>query len=121
MSVNSMKVEQLNMRLYEKVQSEQEAYVAELLKKSPEEILKSAREYCVRDDMVAELEFLNFKEPQVRGMLRSDTPLADMYEEWKNTEIPNMDDIRSVLSTHAENEGKKYERDVKRKNDRDAR
>jgi len=44
--------EELNLKVYEKLSDEQQKYKEWLLKQPPEEILKHAYEYSVREDIV---------------------------------------------------------------------
>ena len=52
---------------------------------APGEILDHAAEYTVREDIVMEMEELELPEAQARALLKSRTPLANIYKEWKPT------------------------------------
>ena len=57
------------------------------------------------------MEFLEIKnlckiygkgENQVRALLKSHNPLADIYKEWDKTETHHMDDVREVIEARAD-------------------
>ena len=120
MSFNSTKVEQLNADLYVRLAEEQRMFVEELKAKTPEEILKGAYEYIVREDFLAEMEFTTLPERQVKAMLESKTPMSDLYRRWMDTEDPHMQDIRDTISSHSKDEADRLGIKDKRK-DRAAR
>lgn len=85
-----MSQEELNEALYAKMSEEQEAFKAELLQLSPEEILESAAEYLCRERIVESLEYNELTPKQASAMLRSRTPLADVYATYKRIEVDPM-------------------------------
>lgn len=94
--------EQLLTALYEKMAAEQAQYRQWLLGQPPGEILGHAAEYAVREDIVIEMEELKLPEAHARALLRSRTPLADVYKEWNKTETHHMEDLRDVIEARAE-------------------
>ena len=38
---------------------------------------------------------------QVKALLKSKTPLADVYKEWNKTETHHMEDLRDVIEARA--------------------
>jgi len=101
--LTSMANEKLLTALYEKMAAEQAQYRQWLLGQPPGEILDHAAEYTVREDIVMEMEELNLTNAQAKALLKSRTPLADVYKEWNNTETHHMDDIRDVIENRADN------------------
>ncbi len=91
--------EELNTALYAKMFAEQEAYRAWLLFQAPEEILNHSYEYTVREDILLSLEYHDLTDAQARALLKSPSPLADVFADWENKETGHMDDILSVLVT----------------------
>ena len=85
--------EQLNTALYEKMFAEQETWRTWLLSQPPEEILKHTYEYTAREDIVLSLEYHNLPVAQARALLRSPSPLADVYKDWEKKKTGYMDDI----------------------------
>ena len=94
--------EQLLTALYEKMAAEQAQYRQWLLGQPPGEILNHATEYAVREDIVIEMEELKLPEAHAKALLRSRTPLADVYKEWNKTETHHMEDLRDVIEARAE-------------------
>ena len=84
--------EQFNKELYAKMETEQEAYRAELLAMPPEEILKHTWEYTAREDIMDAVYNEVLPENQVRALLKSPCPLADVFKEYQDLDVHN-DDI----------------------------
>jgi len=93
--------EKLLTALYEKMSAEQALYRQWLLGQPPGEILNHAAEYTVREDIVMEMEELELTDIQAGALLKSKTPLADIYKEWNKTETRHMDDVRDVIEARA--------------------
>lgn len=92
-----MDAKQLNEALYEKMSAEQEQYRADLLGKTPEEILNHAYEYAMREDILVELKVLELPAEQAAALLASPAPLADVYHEWGQVETRHIEDVRDVI------------------------
>lgn len=93
--------EQLNTALYEKMFAEQEKYRDWLLSQPPEEILNHTNEYTVREDILMSLEFHDLPDAEARALLKSPTPLADVFKEWDNRETGHMDNIWETVESRA--------------------
>ena len=74
-----MNNEERNTALYEKMFAEQKTYRAWLLSQTPEEILNHTYEYTVREDILMSLEYHDLPDGQVRALLKSPSPLADVF------------------------------------------
>ena len=98
-----MNQEQLNTALYEKMAAEQNEYRDWLKSQSPEEVLSHAYEYAMREDMVMEMEELDLSEEQAEVLLASPSPLADLYDEFRDMESRHMEDIRDCIEGRANN------------------
>ena len=94
--------EELCTKLYQRMTAEQEQYRRWLLGQPPGEILNHAAEYTVREDIVMVMEELELPEAQARALLKSKTPLADVYKEWNKTETHHMEDLRDVIEARAD-------------------
>ncbi len=93
--------EQLLTALYEKMSAEQAQYRQWLLGQPPGKILNHAYEYTIREDIVMEMEELELTDAQAKALLKSRTPLADLYDAWGKVETHHMDDISEVIENHA--------------------
>ena len=89
-------------KLYQRISAEQVRYREWLLGQPPGEILNHAAEYTVREDIVMEMSALELPEAQAKALLKSKTPLADVYKEWNKTETHHMDDVREVIEARAD-------------------
>ncbi len=94
--------EELNPRLYEKMPREQEGYREKLLSLSPAEILRHAYEYTVREDVLCSLENNELSSKQAKALLKSSTPLADVFQYWQNHETHYMEGIWDNIVCHAD-------------------
>ena len=94
--------ENLNTQLYEKMAAEQIQYRAWLLTQPPKEILCHAAEYTTREDILIVMEEAQLPDAQAKALLKSRSPLDDVYREWNKTETHHMDDIRDVITARAE-------------------
>ena len=89
-------------KLYQRMSAEQEQYRNWLLGQPPGDILNHAAEYTVREDIVIEMSALELSDAQTRALLKSPTPLTDIYKQWNKTETHHMDDIRDVIEARAD-------------------
>ena len=109
--------EELNTALYQKMFDEQEAYRSELLSMPPEQILEHAYAYTVREDILLSMEYNDLSDSRAKELLKSKTPLADIFSKWENHETDYMGEIRDMIESHADS----LIRDAKAKANRDAR
>ena len=99
-----MTSEELNTALYQKMFAEQEQFKAWLLTQPPEEILNHTYEYTVREDILITLENNDLYDEQAEALLRSESPLADVYKEFSKRETDYMDVVLDSLETCADAE-----------------
>lgn len=92
---------ELNTRLYEKMEAEQQQYREWLLTQPPDEILNHTYEYTMRQDILTATEEMRLSEKQARALLKSPCPLADVYEYFRNQEHGHMEQIRSAVECRA--------------------
>ena len=102
--------EELNTALYEKMFAEQETYRAWLLSQSPEEILNHTYEYTVREDILLSLEYHDLTDAQARTLLKSPSPLTEVFADWENKETGYMDDIWQTVEERAKAEIQKLKK-----------
>lgn len=93
--------EEMQAKLYQKMSAEQEQYRKWLLGQPPSEILNHAYEYAIREDIVMEMEELELTDTQAKALLKSRTPLADVYNAWGKVETHHMDNIGEVIENRA--------------------
>ena len=76
----------LNTQLYQKMYAEQEQYKAYLLTLTPEQILDHASEYICRENILIVMENNDLDNARAKALLRSPTPLADVYNKYASWE-----------------------------------
>lgn len=99
--VNIMNQDELNTQLYEKMLVEQKVFTDDLLSLPPKEILKKAYEYTVREDIVLAMEDAELSSKQCKALLKSGTPLADVFARIQDRETDYMDTVRDALESQA--------------------
>lgn len=99
-----MESEKLNTRLYQKMFAEQEQYRNWLLSQTPKEILTHTYEYTVREDILLALEFYDLPISEVKALLKSPSPLAEVYSDWEDKETNYMEDIWETIVQRAKTE-----------------
>ena len=97
-----MKNDPLVAKLYNKMQQEQNEYRAWLLAQPPEEILHHAYEYSVREDIILATEEMNLTLAQVRALLKSPAPLADVYKDFSKLETDYMSIVAQCVEDRAD-------------------
>lgn len=85
------------MKLYEKVSTEQIRYRRWLLNQTPEVILSCACEYSIRENIVLMIKEDELQNAIVGTLLKSRTPLADIYKQWRNHQVGYLEGIRDAL------------------------
>lgn len=99
----NMTNEEMNNVVYEKLLAEFEAYEKELLSLAPEDILKHACEYTVKQDILMTLEYHNLTDrQQIQALLDSPHPLDDIFNTWEHTETDYMDRLFSSVKECAD-------------------
>ena len=93
----------LNTQLYQKMFAEQEQFKAELMQLPPGEILKQAYEYVCREDILPSLEYNDLLPRQAKALLKSPTPLADVFKKWDSWEDNHhMENIWNAVEARAD-------------------
>lgn len=87
-------------RLYEKMKAEMDHYQKWLLSQSPEEILRHAYEYSVKEDILCEVELMD-DEKTAKALLRSPCPLEDVFERVRDNDSSHMDEVRDCIASEA--------------------
>ena len=98
---------ELNAALYEKMSAEQDQFVGWLLKLAPEEMLEHSFEYTVRQDILISMEDTVMTSNQAQALLRSETPLADVYKEYQKQQSGYIDVVRDSIVARANSELRK--------------
>ena len=92
---------ELNTLLYQKMFAEQERYRQYLLTLPPEEILHNAYEYTTKEDIVLSLEYNDLTDKQCQALLKSRSPLEDVFRTWEKMESSHMEEVQSAIEDRA--------------------
>lgn len=94
--------EELNTMLYEQIFAEQEKYKEWLLTQTPEEVLKHAYEYTIREDIVLALEYYELSYEQAAALLSSTYPLDEIFHDFEKIESDHMETVRNCIEGRAD-------------------
>lgn len=97
-----MKNDPLVAKLYNKMQWEQNEYRAWMLAQLPEEILNHAYEYSSREDILIALENASLRPAQLRALLESQAPLADIYKDYRDCDINTLNVMTLCIADRAD-------------------
>lgn len=92
---------ELNTQLYRKMFAEQEQYRQQLLEMTPEEILRNAYEYTIKEDIILSLEYNDLTDKQCQALLKSAHPLQDAFDAWEKREGSHMEEVLSIMEDRA--------------------
>lgn len=93
---------ELNTQLYRKMFAEQEQYRQQLLAMTPEEILRNAYEYTIKEDIILSLEYNDLTDKQCQALLKSAHPLQDTFDAWEKHEGSHMEEVLSIIEERAD-------------------
>ncbi len=94
--------EERNTALYQKMFAEQEKFRDWLKGQSPEEILNHAYEYTIREDILMSLEYHDLSDAQAEALIKSPSPLTDVFQDFEKRETDHMDVIWDCLESRAD-------------------
>ena len=107
-----MKNDPLVAKLYNKMQQEQNEYRAWLLAQPPEEILNHAYEYSSREDILIALENASLRPAQLRALLESQAPLADIYKDYRDCDTNTLDVMTLCIADRRHRPDGKHEKEL---------
>lgn len=94
--------EEHNTALYQKMFAEQETFRDWLKDQPPEEILNHAYEYTIREDILLSLEYHNLSDAQINALMKSPSPLADVFKDFEKLETHHMETVWDCLENRAD-------------------
>ena len=94
--------EERNTALYQKMFAEQEKFRDWLKGQPPEDILHHAYEYTVREDILMSLEYHDLSDAQADVLMKSPSPLADVFQDFEKRETDHMETIWDCLESRAD-------------------
>ena len=94
--------EEHNTALYQKMFAEQEKFRDWLKGQPPEEVLNPAYEYTIREDILLSLEYHNLSDAQANALMKSPSPLADVFRDFEKLETNHMETVWDCLENRAD-------------------
>ena len=94
--------EEHNTALYQKMFAEQETFRDWLKDQPPEEILNHAYEYTIREDILLSLEYHDLTDAQADALMKSPSPLADVFRDFEKLETGHMETVWDYLENRAD-------------------
>ena len=99
------KKKSLEDRAYEKINREMNEYLAEIKKKSPEEIVEAAYEITYKQEILCMFECEGaFNDKQSMAILKTKNALDYLYQEWLDYDGSVLDKLRSSVNLAIENQ-----------------
>lgn len=71
------------------------------MSQTPEEVLNHAYEYTCREDILLSLEYDGLSPRQAKALLKSPTPLADVFKKWDSLDDNRMENIWNAVEARA--------------------
>ena len=94
--------EERNTALYQKMFAEQEKFRDWLKGQPPEEVLNHAYEYTIREDILMSLEYHDLSDVQADALMKSPSPLADVFRDFEKRETDHMETLWDCLESRAD-------------------
>ena len=90
-----------NELLYEKVQAEYDAFIEELKRMTPEQVIDRAYEKVTKENMVTITQENNLTSAEAKALNREKYPLDRMYQEWLDTDVSEMQMLKDSIDDTA--------------------
>ena len=97
-----MDIDKLNSQLYDKMVASQEQMKDWLQSQSFDDMMRNAREYLVREDIILSFESHDLTDEQVFALWEREDPLAEIYATFEKAENHHMETIKDTLENHAD-------------------
>lgn len=93
-----MTKEMMEEKLYQRMQEENQQFLAELWEQTAGDVITRAYEIACRDNILMLFEEETGLTPQqLNVLLRFEHPLAELYDDWIKRETSEMDNFRSSI------------------------
>ena len=90
-----------NELLYEKVQAEYDAFIEELKRMTPEQVIDRAYEKVTKENMVTIIQEKELTPSEAKALYREKYPLDRMYQEWLDTDVSEMQMFKDSIDDTA--------------------
>lgn len=92
----------INEYLYAKMESEYHAFLEDLEKRTPKEIISASYEKVFKEDILMVLSENNLSYDRANAFLHTEKPLDAAYNEWLKEDVSYMEDLNNCLEKFAE-------------------
>lgn len=92
-----------SLALLHRLCAEQTTYATRLSRQKPEEILKHAYEYIVRENIIACVDEIELTDAQLTALLAFPSPMDAIYGEYDRRDAPQMEVVRDSIRSCADN------------------
>lgn len=92
----------INEDLYAKMESEYHAFLDDLEKRTPHEIISSSYEKVFKEDILMVLSENNLSYDRANALLHTEKPLDAAYNAWLKEDVSYMEDLSNCLEKFAE-------------------
>lgn len=82
-----------NELLQKKISKELSDFINELKTKTPEEVIESAYELIIKEDIASVFECINYSQQEAKALYEEKFPLEACYQEWLHNDQTYMDII----------------------------
>ena len=90
-----------NELLYEKVQAEYDAFIEELKRMTPEQVIDKAYQKVIKENMVMAIQDMELTPSEAKALCREKYPLDRMYQEWLDTDVSGMQMLKDSIDDTA--------------------
>ena len=97
-----MTTEELNTKLYQKMEKEMEDFKNELRAFTPDEIMGRAYELAIKEDILYHMEYNDLTDEQAKTLLKDKKPLDSVYQKWEHMDTHYMDLIGDAVEARAD-------------------
>lgn len=89
-------------QLYEKMSAEYKGFLSKTRAKPASDIIEAAYEKVFKEDLLLTIGNDTLSDEQLAALLTLDTPLADLYSNWLDTDVTYMDVLRESVEEYAD-------------------
>jgi hypothetical protein len=89
-------------QLYNKMSAEYKGFLDDMKSKPASDALEAAYEKVFKEDLLLTIENGDIEDEQITALLSLDTPLADLYWNWLDTDVTYMDMLRDSVNAYAD-------------------
>ena len=112
---------ELQIKLNDKIEFEYNEYYKEMMEKNPEEILKNAYEYTMKTEIYEQLSYKKFDEVDLEVLLKNDNLIDNLYQYYKNSDLSISYLIEDTISDFIIDKIKEVEQKNEVKKEKEAR